>query len=156
MEIDIETIYINENKSSHFNPLIDSMKIYFVMGRLGLSSFSTYVVDYTVFMISYYITSSLAYAVVLARVIAFPVYFYLTHGLAFKVLNRTLGMIFRLIFVVCISGVISYFLQTYLAMGLNTPVFLNKIIIEVSLFIISFYVLRDFVYGKEVGTNSKS
>lgn len=49
VEIPIATVYLEGNKSSHFNPLLDSMKIYLVFLRFNLSSLLTTAVDYTVF-----------------------------------------------------------------------------------------------------------
>jgi glycosyltransferase involved in cell wall biosynthesis len=38
-EIPIQTIYLDENRTSHFHPIWDSMRIYFVLVRFCLSSF---------------------------------------------------------------------------------------------------------------------
>lgn len=40
IEIPIETVYIEGNRASHFNPLIDSIRIYFVLLRFYLTPFS--------------------------------------------------------------------------------------------------------------------
>ena len=34
LEVPIETIYIDGNRASHFNPVSDSMRIYFVLMRV--------------------------------------------------------------------------------------------------------------------------
>ena len=33
MEVPVETIYIEENKTSHFNPIKDSVRIYMILGK---------------------------------------------------------------------------------------------------------------------------
>jgi glycosyltransferase involved in cell wall biosynthesis len=38
VEEEITTVYIERNRSSHFNPLVDSMKIYLLLFRFALSS----------------------------------------------------------------------------------------------------------------------
>jgi len=38
IEVEIETIYLNHNQSSHFNPTIDSFRIYAVISRFALRS----------------------------------------------------------------------------------------------------------------------
>ncbi|MCB2293971.1 bifunctional glycosyltransferase family 2/GtrA family protein [Clostridium algoriphilum] len=48
-EVFIDTIYIEENKSSHFNPLIDSMKIYGVFLKFMSSSFLSFILDIFLF-----------------------------------------------------------------------------------------------------------
>ena len=37
-EVEIETVYLDGNRSSHFNPIVDSVKIYSLLLRLSLSS----------------------------------------------------------------------------------------------------------------------
>lgn len=48
-EIPVNTIYIKENESSHFNPLLDSMRIYRVFAKFLLSSTIGFIVDITIF-----------------------------------------------------------------------------------------------------------
>jgi glycosyltransferase involved in cell wall biosynthesis len=48
-ELAIETVYLDGNRSSHFNPLLDSMRIYFLLLRFGAVSLSTAVLDNSVF-----------------------------------------------------------------------------------------------------------
>ena len=55
-EIGIRTIYIDGNSASHFNPLLDSFKIYFVLFRYILSSIVTAVFDFIVFLIVFPLT----------------------------------------------------------------------------------------------------
>ena len=40
-EVGIETVYLDGNRSSHFNPLLDSVKIYSLLLRLSLPAGST-------------------------------------------------------------------------------------------------------------------
>ena len=41
LEVPVKTIYIEENKTSHFNPIRDSLRIYLVFGKFLFSSFSS-------------------------------------------------------------------------------------------------------------------
>lgn len=56
LEVPIETIYIDENESSHFNPVKDSLKIYGVVlkyfFKFILSSISSWVVDIGVYWLT--------------------------------------------------------------------------------------------------------
>ena len=45
IEVPIETIYINDNKSSHFNPIVDSWRIYKVFLKFLFSGMSSFVID---------------------------------------------------------------------------------------------------------------
>ena len=50
VEVPIKTIYIEENKGSHFNPLTDSVKIYAQFGRFIFASLSAFLVDIILFI----------------------------------------------------------------------------------------------------------
>lgn len=45
----IQTIYIENNQSSHFHPLLDSIRIYNIIFKFVLSSFSAFLIDISVF-----------------------------------------------------------------------------------------------------------
>ncbi len=48
-EIEIETIYIDENASSHFHPVRDSIKIYSCILKYCISSVTSFIVDFLLF-----------------------------------------------------------------------------------------------------------
>lgn len=45
VEVPIKTVYIEENRTSHFNPIRDSIRIYAIFGKFLFSSLSSSVVD---------------------------------------------------------------------------------------------------------------
>ncbi len=50
-EVGISTIYINDNKTSHFNPIKDSIIIYKLFTKYILSSLSSFVLDILLFVL---------------------------------------------------------------------------------------------------------
>ncbi|MBR6513689.1 MAG: bifunctional glycosyltransferase family 2/GtrA family protein [Clostridia bacterium] len=50
-EVEIETVYIEENQSSHFRPIVDSMRIYAILIKYLLSSVLSTLVDVSVFFL---------------------------------------------------------------------------------------------------------
>ena len=70
VEEPIRTIYEEDNKSSHFDPILDSMRIYFVLLRFGMLSFATAVVDNAVFYVAYQTTGSVLPSQVCGRAVA--------------------------------------------------------------------------------------
>jgi glycosyltransferase involved in cell wall biosynthesis len=77
VEIPIQTIYIEKNRSSHFKPVRDSIQVYFVLLRGWISASIALVMDYLVFFLSLVSGSSIPLAMFLARLVSIPVYFYL-------------------------------------------------------------------------------
>ena len=53
-EISIETIYLDDNKSSHFNPVFDSAKIYFSLFRFSGAGLVAAIIDNMVFIILFF------------------------------------------------------------------------------------------------------
>lgn len=66
-EVSIKTVYIENNRSSHFRPLIDSARIYFVLFRDAIISLSSFGLDIAAFALIFAATQSIAWSVVLAR-----------------------------------------------------------------------------------------
>jgi len=52
VEVPIETVYINDNKTSHFRPIQDGLMIYKDMFKFALSSLSSFIVDYLVYAVA--------------------------------------------------------------------------------------------------------
>lgn len=76
VQCSITTLYENNNAGSHFNPLRDSMRIYFVLLRFSFASLSTSAIDYLVFWTVYQGMKSVVICTVTARIFA-VVYNYL-------------------------------------------------------------------------------
>lgn len=55
LQFSIQTIYINGNETSHFNPLLDSIRIYSLILKYLLSSLSSFVVDIALFSVFIYL-----------------------------------------------------------------------------------------------------
>ena len=70
LEVPIQTIYIDENASSHFSPLFDSMRIYFVLLRFLGASVITALIDNIIFIIAYSLGSGIFMGQVAARAVA--------------------------------------------------------------------------------------
>jgi hypothetical protein len=53
VEEPIRTIYLDGNRSSHFDPVLDSMRIYLLLFRFSIVSFFTAVLDNVVFAVTH-------------------------------------------------------------------------------------------------------
>jgi glycosyltransferase involved in cell wall biosynthesis len=49
LEVPIATIYIDSNASSHFNPFLDAIRIYSLLGKFAFSSIGTALLDISIF-----------------------------------------------------------------------------------------------------------
>ena len=79
----IETIYIEENENSHFRPLVDSARVYFVLFRFILSSLVTSAADFTVFSLLIFAKVEMSLAFWIGRTVGALVNFYLNRSFTF-------------------------------------------------------------------------
>lgn len=151
--VPIQTIYIEDNQTSHFNPLVDSMKIYGVFMKFIFSSLSSFIVDISLFTFftialknldinpSFYILI----ATFAARIISASFNYLINKNVVFK--NKTSN-----------NSMIKYFVlflvQLLVSAGLVTFIFnliginasLIKIVVDTLLFLISFRIQREWVF----------
>jgi len=154
VEVPIETIYIEENKTSHFNPIKDSIKIYAVFFKFIISSLSSSIVDLVLFSIflwvlqerSFGTVSHIMLATVAARVLSAVYNFTVNYKVVFKSRNNAGGAIIKYaclaVFIMLASG----FLVEQIYGLLMLPEVLIKVPVDVFLFLVSFWVQREFVY----------
>ena len=72
IEEPIRTIYEPGNPASHFQPLRDSMRIYFVLLRFSMISLITAIIDNLVFYLVFHSTGAIAGAQIAGRSAAVP------------------------------------------------------------------------------------
>jgi len=148
LEIPIQTIYLDGNKSSHFNPITDSMRIYFVLLRYCGSSIAAALIDSTVFYPMYFATGNLIASQAAARGVAAVAIFFLVRNVVFHSHPRLFTSFAKFIALVIVSGLISYSLIGFLHQLLGLSVPLAKLLSESVLFIGNFAVQRVFIFGE--------
>lgn len=156
VEVPIETVYIEENKTSHFNPLRDSIRIYAIFGKFLFSSLSSSVVDIVLFTMFCFLLKSMSMgawhitiATVLARIISATYNYLLNYKIVFKSKEHhgmAAGKYTLLAFVqmACSAGLVS--LLYNLTGGFSE--ILIKICVDICLFFVSFQIQREFIYKK--------
>lgn len=160
VEVPIKTIYIEENKTSHFNPLKDSIRIYKVFAKFILSSALGFLVDIALFTILSALLKAfipLGYAIAIASVgarVISSLANYLANkyvvfkGKASKLDNRenyTMAKYFSLCIVQLSVSTVLVWLATTL---LHWHESIIKIIVDSILFVVSFQIQREWVFKK--------
>ena len=157
VEVPIQTIYIEENKTSHFNPIKDSIKIYMIFGKFLFSSLSSSVVDLVLFSVfcimlrdmEFNNISYITAATVLARILSA---FY-NYSMNYKVVFQSETSIETSLPRYAALAVVQMSLSALLVNKLY-PLFggmevLVKIPVDVLLFFLSFVIQREFVYTEK-------
>ena len=147
-EVPIRTIYDRDHSTSHFNPLRDSMKIYFVLLRFASVSLMTAALDMLVFYLAYKRLGNLAKSQVMGRILAVIFNYLMVRRTVFFSQSRHLSVLPKYLLLVCASGCASYAGIRLLDSSLHTGVVFAKILVESLLFFANFAIQRDFIFGK--------
>jgi putative flippase GtrA len=153
----IQTIYLDNNSSSHFNPFLDSMRIYLVLLRFGLMSFLTAVLDNLVFFAVYHFSGSVIRSQIAGRLVALTFNYAGTRTAVFHSQQKHAVVFPKYLALVALNGFVSYQLIGWFSGKLGISVYAGKIVAESILFLLNFILQRDFVFSKrgpkETATN---
>jgi glycosyltransferase involved in cell wall biosynthesis len=147
LEVPIETIYIEDNISSHFNPFFDSMKIYFQLLRYAFSSMVTSFFDFLVFTLMFGITGSIMSSLLIARfVVGSMLNYIINRRLVFHSKTGVFYSLLKYYLALFIMSIISYLLINRAMEDLGFSVIAAKVVVETVLFAVTFLIQRDFVF----------
>jgi glycosyltransferase involved in cell wall biosynthesis len=155
VEEPIQTIYIAGNRSSHFNPLTDSLKIYFTLLRFSIVSIITTVIDNSVFFV---LTHPLGWIVwhaqVVARLAALLFNYRAAQRAVFLRERGSLLTFLKFLALVVVSGTLSYTLMMTLRDRAHFALMPAKLTAETLLFFVNFLVQRDFIFASRAQPES--
>lgn len=147
-EVPIKTIYIDNNASSHFNPLIDSIKIYFVLLRHGFTSIITAVVDFIIFISLFSTLNNILLTTYVARFIALFVQYIIVKKFVFYYSSEKTTKTFpKYILLVIFSGFISSTIIFYETQALGLSILMSKLIAEFFLYLFNFTIQYKFIFN---------
>lgn len=151
-EVKIETVYIEENSSSHFRPIRDSLRIYSLIIKYLLSSVGSTLLDVIVYYILKALTSSTFLAAFVARA-ASSLFNYTVNAKAVfgeSISARTLIRYYILVVVqICVSACSVFLIET--VFGITSPALSTviKAIVDAILFFVSFRIQHKWVFGEK-------
>lgn len=150
-EVEIETVYIKENKSSHFNPIKDSIKIYLPILKYSLSSIVSGVIDFILLMLINFLIGNLFLSVAGARLCSATFNYNMNKRYVFKHnqnQNNNSQSLPKYILLALIIMFVNYnILNFYYLLGL--PLVVSKIITEAIIFLFSYWIQKKFIFKKE-------
>lgn len=144
----IQTVYLEGNKSSHFNPLIDSMKIYFVLFRFALASLLAALVDNVIFVLVYRSSLNIAASQITGRMLAAALNYFFVKKTVFYSKKSVAKTLPEYLLLVCVSGFVSYLLIRTITAYFPVPVITAKIFSETVIFLANFTIQRDFIFTR--------
>jgi glycosyltransferase involved in cell wall biosynthesis len=145
-QVKIKTIYEEYNPSSHFRPLIDSLKIYFVFLRFTSASLLASSIDMLVFSISMYFSNYVFLSIIIGRLVSGTLNFFMVKMSVFRSRGNICTEAIKYVLLAIVLMLASYGLITSLILGFQINPYLSKILGETLLFLISFTVQRIFIF----------
>lgn len=149
-EVEIETIYLNSNANSHFNPLKDSIMIYKLFMKYFFVSFSSFILDIVLFLSIFNILnieSKILAATICARIVSSIYNYIVNSNLIFK--DMSVKSLIKYYGLVIIIMFFSGCLATYLYNLLNINVLIIKILVDTILWIVNLTIQREFIFTNE-------
>lgn len=158
-EVEISTVYFNNNAETHFNAITDSARIYKVIFssflRYLFSSISSFVVDVTLFTLfliffkNYFqISKAIIFSTIFARVISSIFNFILNKNYVFNSKIKIKNLIFKY-YLLCICIMLSSAFFTSIIWSLlkiNETVV--KIFVDLFLFLMSYSIQKNYIFKR--------
>jgi glycosyltransferase involved in cell wall biosynthesis len=148
-EVHIETVYLADNASSHFRPVIDSARVYLPLAKFSMSSLGAFVVDASALFLFMALTDNLLFSVVTARIISSTVNYIANRRLVFaqgrETSKRRSGLRYGTLVLVILTA--NYSLMHLLTKDIGVHLFPAKILTEAFLFTASYHLQRRFVFA---------
>ncbi|MFC0213276.1 glycosyltransferase [Paenibacillus chartarius] len=147
-ELPIETIYLDDNRSSHFRPIADSLKVYLPILKYCASSIMSGLLDFVLLLVLQLVTSNLLLAVIGARVGSSLANYTINRRYVFsRSKNKGIGSsVLRYSLLAATILALNYGLLHLLHITLSVPLVPAKLATECVLFLFSFWCQRRFVY----------
>ena len=148
-QIQIQTVYMDNNSGSHFRPLIDSARIYMVFARFSFSSLLSFGLDITIFALFLSYSQSIFAATIMARVISGVFNFILNRNFVFQVYdkNNLIKESISYIILWTILMLLSALIVSFAEESSSYVVILLKILVDLLLFFIAFYVQKNIIFN---------
>ena len=146
-EVPIATVYFEGNRGSHFDPVWDSMRIWFVLLRFYASSLLAAGLDLLLFTICFWMTGAVLLSVVVGRLSSL-VNFWVNRRFVFGSRGALRGPLWRYYTLAVLVGAASYGLILTLHSYARWPVLASKVSVDVLLSLVSFSAQRTFVFRR--------
>ena len=151
-EVLIKTVYIEKNKTSHFNPIKDSLSIYKMFAKYIFSAISSFLIDIILFKFmliilnKWNITNQIIISTIIARIISAICNYKLNGKVVFKNIEKK--SFIKYVILVIVQMFMSAFLVEYINNVIKINPVIIKIVVDSVIFVVNFIIQREFVFKK--------
>ena len=145
----ISTVYLHDNASSHFRPVLDSLRVTLPVLLFAASSLVGFAIDTLLLALFYDVSGALVPSIIGARLLSGSANFWLNRRLVFMrrgregLAHQALG--YALLATLLLASNVVW--MSYLT-GIGVPLWLAKVATEIVLFFTAYGVQRGAVFGQ--------
>lgn len=153
IEVPIRTLYLDGNKSSHFNTVRDSMRIYKQILKFSGSSLICFGIDYLIYMILSLVTAGAANSIMIAnvgaRIVSSSINYTLNRRYVFH--SNSSALVSAAQYFMLATGILAgnTFVLHALVENAGMNRFLAKILTEMIFFVISWTVQKMIIFRRK-------
>lgn len=157
LQFPIETIYINGNETSHFNPVVDSIRIYSLILRYLMSSLSSFVLDIILYSLfigvfrNVFPAYNILISTYLSRVILCVYVFFFNKKAVFHSHEKLLPLAIKFFSLCVVQATVSGFAVQEVVAVFHLGEVISKIIVDTLLFFVSFQIQSRWVFKNKSG-----
>ena len=153
-EYPIETIYINDNEGSHFDTVKDSIRIYSQILKFISSSLLSFCIDFLLYTVSFALSGSILFSNAFARLISLHCNFFMNKNYVFQNASEGTKREHLKEYLSYLGLALSLFAMNTLLLSavvevLGVNAYLAKIITEILLFVLSYFVQKHLIFSKQ-------
>lgn len=143
-EVKIDTVYLDNNATSHFDPIVDSLKIYYVFFRYLIMGLFSFLIDIGVFIAIYDSSHQLFTSLIIARVISATFNFYKNQYLIYRSTSKKTAIKQAKKYLVfsTVIFLLSFFAIKALLPVWHVPTLRIKVLTDITLYIVNFVLQR--------------
>lgn len=146
-EIEIKTIYIDNNSGSHFNPFKDSLKIYKEIFKFAGSSIICFLIDYCLFTILNLITNTVIVSNIISRTVSSTINYKINKHIVFKSNKKSYKSILEYFSLAITILILNTTILKLLSLIINPLV--SKLLTEIILFSFSWFIQKNIIFKKD-------
>lgn len=148
-EVPITTVYEDNNSSSHFHPVLDSIRIYSRLIKYSLVSLLSVLVEFVIFTILVRGPLSILIATYVARGCSCLFNFTLNRKVVFQKEGHLGVQFVKYLALVVLSGTLSGLCVTFLDHFISGVVVLLKMIVDTGLYFMNYYIQKKWVFASK-------
>ena len=148
-EIEITTIYINNNSNSHFKTFKDSLLVYKEIMKFSLSSFSSFIIDYLLYVLFIFLFNNILFSNILSRLISASINYKINKRLVFNSHEKNYKTIFQYFSLVLIILLLNTIVLNALVRYIFINKFFAKLLTEVILFFVNWFIQKKYIFKKD-------